>query len=106
MGKFNHLWNRRLDGEDRQARSFLRVAIISLVLLALFFVFRKDNIFRWIQASRTIREQEEQIQQLEESNRNMEQKIDNLRNNVDSLETFARETYHFAKDSEDVYILE
>lgn len=100
------MWNRRLDGEDRQARSFFRVAIISLVLLALFFVFRKDNIFRWIQASRTIREQEEQIQQLEESNRNMEEKIDNLRNNVDSLETFARETYHFAKDSEDVYILE
>lgn len=100
------MWDRRLDGEDRQTRSFLRVVIFALVLLALFFVFRKDNIFRWIQASRTIREQEGQIRLLEESNRNMEQKIDNLRNNVDSLETFARETYYFAKDSEDVYILE
>ncbi len=106
MGKFNHLWNRRLDGDERQARSFLRVVIIALVLLAVSFILKKDNIFRWIQAGRTIKLQQEQIRQLEESNIEMERQIDNLRNNADSLETFARETYNFAKDGEDVYILE
>ncbi|MCQ2150717.1 MAG: septum formation initiator family protein [Bacteroidales bacterium] len=106
MGKFNHLWDRRLDGDKRQARSFLRVVIIALLLLAITFIFKKDNIFRWVQANRTIKHQLEQIHQLEESNNEMERQIDNLRNNIDSLETFARETYNFAKDSEDVYILE
>lgn len=106
MGKFNHLWNHRLDGDDKQARSFLRVVIVTLTLLVAFFLLKKDNIIRWIQAGHTISEQQERIRQLEESNSRMEQRIEDLKNNRDSLETYARETYNFARDNEDIYIVE
>lgn len=92
--------------KDNQARSFLWIVVIAFVVLLAAFLLKKDNIFRWIEAGRTIKAQQEQIRQLEKSNKEMELRIENLRHNRDSLETFARETYNFAKDSEDVYILE
>ena len=45
------MWNHRLDGDDKQARSFLRVVIVALTLLVAFFLLKKDNITKGISVS-------------------------------------------------------
>jgi len=98
MGKFNDI--------DKESRSFVRFAIIATLLALLFLLIRKDNIVRWIQAGFTIHRQQQQIEYLQQQNADLDEKINNLSTDRDSVEKYARETYFFAGEGDDVYIVE
>ena len=78
MGKFNHLWNHRLDGDNKQARSFLRVVIVALTLLVAFFLLKKDNIIRWIESGITIRRQERQIEYYQKEIEDLRRRVEDM----------------------------
>lgn len=91
---------------DSESRSFIRFAIIATLLALVFLIVRKDGIVRWIQAGITVHKQQKQMEYLQEKNASLDEKIKMLSTNRDSLERYARETYFFASEGDDVYITE
>jgi len=80
--------------------------IVILTIFALMLCFYPDNnIFTWLEARNEIRSQERQKAKYLREIDAMQRRIEILTSNRDTLETFARENFHFAKDSEDVYII-
>lgn len=104
MVKFKDIWNPDKDGNRKEQRSFLRLAIVATALFVIFLFLKKDNVIRWIDAGFTLRRQERQIEALTNDNRRLDEEINRLSTNRDSLERYARETYHFAEPGDDVYI--
>lgn len=84
---------------------WLAVILILLIFCGMLCFYPDNNIFTWMDARREIREQERQKAQYLKEIDAMRRRIDNLTSDKDTLETFARENFHFAKDSEDVYII-
>lgn len=106
MGKFKDIWNRDLDGNNKERRSFVRYAIVVLCIFVAFFLLKKDNLIRWVQAGITIRRQEKQIELLQEQNRELDKTIRMMSNDRDTLEKYARENFGFAEPGDDVYLTE
>lgn len=107
MGKWDNIWNKKKDGNNREERSFVRYVIVTSVLfLAIICFFHHDNVFRWVKAGRTARKQEKQIELYREQIQDMEKELDYLTNDRDSLEKFAREKFGFCEPGEDVYIFD
>ena len=106
MGIMKNIWDRSKDGNSREQRSFIRVAIVALAIAVLFLFFKKDNVVRWIQGGFTIAAQNKEIKANEEKIKRLDDRIDALTSNRDSLEKFARETFHFAEKGEDIYLIE
>lgn len=90
--------------EDSIRRSFWRYALVAAVICIVFLFIKRDNILRWVQVGHTVHTQQRYIESLKEDNDRLDSKIDDLTNNRDSLEKFARETYGFCVEGEDVYI--
>lgn len=84
--------------------SFVRFALIATAVLLVFFLLKKDNLFRWIQAGFTISRQERQIEWLKNDNARLDREIRLMSTDRDTLEKFAREQFNFAEDGDDVYI--
>ena len=107
MGKFKDLWNRNLDGEDAEKRSFFRYAICVTVFFVVMVGFvNQNNIVRWIKAGFEIRNQERLIERYDAEIKVMDKQIHGLTSSKDSLERFAREKFGFAEPGDDVYIIE
>lgn len=106
MGGFKDLLDRKKDGDRARQRSFLRYAIVLTLLLVLFLFLKTDNVIRWIEAGVTIHRQEKQIEYYRNEIERLDKEAAMLVSDRDSLEKFARENYDFAKDGEDVYIVE
>ena len=107
MGKFSNIWNRSKDGANREERSFVRYVIVSTALFLLFIcVFKRDNLFRWIEAGVNIRRQEKQMEYYEKDIARLKQEVNTLTTDRDSLEKFAREKFQFSEPGEDVYLQE
>lgn len=106
MGIMKNIWDRSKDGNSREQRSFIRTAIVAVVVAVLFLFFKKDNVIRWIQGGFTIASQNKEIKLNERKIRQLDGKIEALTGNRDSLEKFARETFHFAEKGEDIYLIE
>ena len=95
-------WFRR-----RDHNYLLPFVIIVTVAVALWLLlFAHNSVLNWVKASVEEKNQEAEMARLQAEIQEMDREIDNLRNNRDSLESFARETYHFAASSDDVYIVE
>jgi len=105
MGIMKDIWDRNKDGNRREQRSFIRVAIVALAISLLFLFIKKDNIVRWIQGGFTIASQNREIKANDAKIKAMDAKIDALTNNRDSLEKFARENFHFAEEGDDIYLI-
>lgn len=95
-----------MEKEKDLRKSFRTFALVVLVLAAAFFILRKDNVFRWIEAEKTIKAQKKQIRELEMQIDKLENQKEQLMTNKDSLEKFARENFLFSEKDEDVYIVE
>ena len=54
MNRFKDILNKGSDDEKRIKRSFVRYAIVLTALMLAFFLFKTDNIFRWIEAGITV----------------------------------------------------
>ena len=107
MGKFKDLWNRKLDGEDAEKRSFFRYAIFATTFFIVVVGFvNQNNIVRWVKAGFEIRNQERLIERYEAEIKAMDKQIHGLTSSKDSLERFARENFGFAEPGDDVYIIE
>lgn len=107
MGKFKDLWNRNLDGEDAEKRSFFRYAIFATTFFIVVVGFvNQNNIVRWVKAGFEIRNQERLIERYEAEIKAMDKQIHGLTSSKDSLERFARENFGFAEPGDDVYIIE
>ena len=104
--KTDNIWDRSLDGNKKEQRSFFRYAIVATAIFVVFLFVKKDNVIRWIQAGFTLRKQERQIELLEGQNAELDKKIQMMSNDRDTLETFAREHFNFAEPGDDVYIIE
>jgi len=81
-----------------------------IIVILLFFgimlcVYPDNNIFTWMEARSQIRDQEQQKAKYLKEIDAMRRRIETLTSNKDTLEVFARENFHFAKDSEDVYLI-
>ena len=106
MGKYKDLWRRSKDGNYRGQRSFVRCAIVVTALALLFLMFKKDNIFTWIKSGRTIRAQQERIEQLNRRNASLDASISGFESDRDTLERFAREQLLLSEPGDDVYLVE
>lgn len=91
---------------SKEQQSFLRYVLITTFLCLLFLFLKRDSIITWIGAGISLKRQQEQIEALEESNASLDERIRDLRTNRDSLERYARETYQFTAEGEDLYIVE
>ena len=105
-GILKDLWKKEKDGRNYGQRSFVRYAIIATFLTLVFLMVKKDNLFVWISAARTLKQQQNQIEKLETENSSLDATINSLRTDRDSLEKFARETYLFSAAGEHVYVFE
>lgn len=100
MGKIKDIWN----GEHR---SFVRYAVYATaVFIVLVGFVNQDNIVRWIKADVELKQQRRQIERYQKEIDEMDRKIQMISNDRDTLEQFAREHFGFAKDGDDVYIIE
>ena len=104
--KKDNIWDRSLDGNRKEQRSFMRYAIVATALCLLFLFVKKDNVVRWVQAGFTLKKQERQIELYRNQNAELDRRINMMSTDRDTLETFAREEFHFAEPGEDVYIIE
>lgn len=105
MGRFLDIWNRKKDGSRHEQRSFVRYALVVTCLMLAFLLFKKDNIFRWIEAAFTVRRQENTIEELQKRTERLDAQIRTLSANRDTLERFARENLGFAEPGDDVYLV-
>jgi len=100
MGTIKDIWN----GEHR---SFVRYAVYATaVFIVLVGFVNQDNIVRWIKADVELKQQRRQIERYQKEIDEMDRKIQMISNDRDTLEQFAREHFGFAKDGDDVYIIE
>ena len=100
MGKLKDIWN----GEHR---SFVRYAVAATAVFVVLVGFvNQDNIVRWIKADVELKQQARQIERYQQEIDEMDRKIQMISNDRDTLERFAREHFGFAKDGDDVYIIE
>ncbi|MBQ8071965.1 MAG: septum formation initiator family protein [Bacteroidales bacterium] len=100
MGKIKDIWN----GEHR---SFVRYAVYATAVFVVLVGFvNQDNIVRWIKADIELKQQARQIERYQKEIDEMDRKIQMISNDRDTLERFAREHFGFAKDGDDVYIIE
>ena len=106
MGYMKDIWDKSKDGNRKEQRSLLRVAIIAVGLAVIFLFVKKDNIVRWVQGGFTIARQNKEIKANEAKIKALDAKIDALTGNRDSLEKFARETWNFAEHGDDVYLIQ
>ena len=104
--KKDNIWDRSLDGNRKEQRSFMRYAIVATALCLLFLFVKKDNVIRWVQAGFTLKKQERQIELYRNQNAELDRRINMMSTDRDTLETFAREEFHFAEPGDDVYIIE
>ena len=104
--KKDNIWDRSLDGNRKEQRSFMRYAIVATALCLLFLFVKKDNVVRWVQAGFTLKKQERQIELYRNQNAELDRRINMMSTDRDTLETFAREEFHFAEPGDDVYIIE
>lgn len=104
--KKDNIWDRSLDGNRKEQRSFIRYVVVATAVCALFLFVKKDNVIRWVQAGFTIRKQERQIELYNSQNAALDRRIDMMSTDKDTLETFAREEFNFAEPGDDVYIIE
>ena len=105
MGTFKNIWNRKKDGNSRELRSFIRVAIISLAMAVVFLFAKKDNVIRWVEAGVTINRQNREIRANNRRIARMQQRLEDLTTNRDSLEKYAREKFHFKEKGDDIYLV-
>lgn len=87
-------------------RSFWRFAAVATAVAVIFLFLRRDNVVRWAQAGFTLRKQEQQIKRLENENARLENEAKMLSTNRDTLEKYARETFGFAEEGDDIYVEE
>ena len=106
MGKFKDIWDRSKDGDRRAERSFLRTFIVATTIFLLFVFFNKDNLFSWIHAGLTVSRQEKQIEWYKQDNARLDKQINMMSTNRDTLEKYAREHFGFAREGDEVYMLE
>jgi len=107
MGLFTKIWDHSLDGDRKEARSFIRVAVVTIfVFLTMFIAIKRDGIFRWAAAGIKVKKQEQEIEFLQKDIIRLKEKIKALETNKDTLEKYARERFFFSKPGEDVYIIE
>ena len=100
MGKIKDIWN----GEHR---SFVRYAVYATAVFVVLVGFvNQDNIVRWIKADIELKQQARQIERYQKEIDEMDRKIQMISNDRDTLERFAREHFGFAKDGDDVYVIE
>jgi len=105
LGKFRDLWDRKLDGDDVESRSFFRYWIISTAVFLILICFvNQNNIIRWVRAGLQIKQQNKQIESYKQDIDQLDRKIQGITADKDSLEQFARENFHFAAPGDDVYI--
>mgnify|MGYP000909265245 CR=1 FL=1 len=91
----------------KQEKCLLYWAIFLLAFLALDVLFlRKDNVFRWIGAARTVHNQEKQIENYKKEIAAMDEFLGRIKESKDTLETYARERFQFSEHGEDVYLIE
>ena len=104
MGKFSRIWDHGKDGNNREERSFLRWVLITSLIFILAVCLKHDNVFRWIGAGATARNQEKQMVYYRNNIERLEKEVGALSGDRDSLEKFAREKFLFTEPGEDVYI--
>ncbi|MCQ2181232.1 MAG: septum formation initiator family protein [Bacteroidales bacterium] len=105
MGRFSKIWNRSLDGDFKEQRSFVRYAIVITAVMLAFLFVKKDNIFRWIEAGVTIRNQEKRMEYLRRETERLDARTRLLTNDRDTLERYAREELNFSEPGDDVYLI-
>lgn len=103
---FKDIWDSSKDGNRREQRSFLRLAIVATAIFAVILFVKKDSIVRWVGAEITIMRQHRQLRLYDKKIVELEQQIRMLTENRDTLEALAREKYLFAEPGDDVYIVE
>ena len=103
---FKDIWDSSKDGNRREQRSFLRVAIVATAIFAVILFVKKDSIVRWVGAEITIMQQHRQMRLYDKKIVELEQQIRMLTENRDTLEALAREKFLFAEPGDDVYIVE
>ena len=103
---FKDIWDSSKDGNRREQRSFLRLAIVATAIFAVILFVKKDSIVRWVGAEITIMQQHRQMRLYDRKISELEQQIRMLTENRDTLEALAREKFHFAEPGDDVYIVE
>lgn len=105
MGKFLNIWKRSKDGDRGIQRSFVRYAIVATALMVAFLVFKKDNVFRWIEAGVTVHGQERRMEKLRRETERLDARTKLLTHDRDTLEKYAREELGFAEPGDDVYLI-
>ncbi len=103
---FKDIWDSSKDGNRREQRSFLRLAIVATAIFAVILFVKKDSIVRWVGAEITIMHQHRQLRLYDKKIVELEQQIRMLTENRDTLEALAREKFLFAEPGDDVYIVE
>jgi len=86
------------------SKSFFLISTVIAVIVLCFF--GKDTVFTWIGAGYTISEQKRQIHELELKNAELDRRIEAMSGNRDTLETYARETFHFTRHGDDVFLFD
>lgn len=79
--------------------------LVGVAFLVWMAFFHTNSAVEMIRAKEQIRQQEKEIEFYEKEIEDMDEHLDNLRFNRDTLEKFARETYFYHEDGEDVYIV-
>lgn len=105
MGRFKDIWDRSKDGDRRIQRSFVRYAFVVTAVMAAFLLFKKDNVFRWIEAGITVHGQERRMDALRKETERLDAKTKLLTHDRDTLEKYAREELGFAQPGDDVYLI-
>lgn len=81
-----------------------------IVLTALFAMllcfYSGNNLFSWISAKKEISRQEKLARQYQDEIVTMHETIRSLTSDKDTLEKYARENFHFARENEDVYLID
>lgn len=105
MNRIKDILNRGSEDERKIKRSFVRYAIVLTAAMLVFFLFKTDNIFRWIEAGITVHRQERKIENLRKEAERLDARTKLLTNDRDTLEQYAREELGFAEPGDDVYII-
>ena len=68
--------------------------------------FDQSNIIEWVSAMVDVKRQKSEKQYYEQEISRTREKLRELQSNRDSLEKFARETYYYLEDGEEIFIVE
>ena len=100
MGKIRQLFT----GEHKGF--FIFASVVTAAALIMLTFGPGNNIIHWIGASFEIAAQEDQIEQYTREIEEMDRRIKMLGSDRDTLEKFTRESFHFARPGDDVYIVD